>query len=84
MQINIKGKEINLNKREVASCKRIISEFIDNVKGASKDGLRPTYYFTFLIIMHVLSQQLLEDLDDDSLNLIFNKLGVKQEEKDEQ
>lgn len=82
MQINIKGNELKLNKREVSSCKRIISEFIDNVKSSSKNGLRPTYYFTFLIILHVMSQQLLEDLDDESLNLIFNKLGVKQQEKD--
>lgn len=78
MRLTIKNKEIKLNKREVRSAKKIISNFLDKIKNSSRDNLCPTYYFTMLIVMHTMSQSLLNELNADTLRDIMEKLGTKE------
>ena len=75
LNINIMGNILHLRPSEVESCKKIVCELIDNVRDAAADSLSPTYYFTLLIVMHYLSQDLLSDMEDKSLNIIFNHLS---------
>lgn len=75
MKITIKDKEIQLNNREVRSAKRLVSNFLDSVRSASKEKLCPTYYFTLLIIMHTMSQSLINEIDADTFQDIMSKLS---------
>ena len=74
MVIKVKEKELQLNNSEVKSAKRVVAGFIDKVKTISKDELSPTYYFTFLIVMHMLSQELINEMDAETLEIIMNRL----------
>lgn len=75
MTIKIRNVEVKLKKREVKSCKRAISQFISHVKDLAEGELAPTYYFTLLIMMHIMSQEFLDDFSPETLAEIMNKLG---------
>lgn len=77
MRVTIKGKEIQLDNREVKSAKKITLEFIERVKAESEKSGQPTYYFTMLLIMHLLSQDLIDELGEKQLALIVNSLNEK-------
>lgn len=74
MKIEINGTMIHLNNREVASCKKIVSKFIDMVMKETDEKHAPTYFFTMLIIMHIMSQNILSEFDSKVLAEIIEKL----------
>lgn len=78
MTIKIRNIEVKLKKREVQSTKRAISQFISHVKELSEGELAPTYYFTLLIMMHIMSQEFLNDFSPETLAEIMNKLGGRE------
>lgn len=78
MKIRIKGTTLKLNNREVASCKRVISSIIDKLQEKTDKNLSPTYFFTFLIIMHVMSQSILNEFDEKTLAEIMSKLRTEE------
>lgn len=76
MNMYFKNGTIRLNKKEVRSTKKLITQFISNVKKEADNNLSPTYYFTLLMMMHVMSQELLNDFDEATLTNIMNRLGA--------
>ena len=74
MKIKIGDTTIKLNKREVASCKKIVSKFITVVQKETDDKKTPTYFFTMLIVMHVMSQSVLSEFDSAVIEEIIEKL----------
>ena len=74
MKIKIGDTTIKLNKREVASCKKIVSKFINVVQKETDDKKTPTYFFTMLIVMHVMSQSVLSEFDSAVIEEIIEKL----------
>lgn len=78
MKIKIKGTTLKLNNREVMSCKKIISAFINKLYEKSEKNVTPTYFFTFLIIMHVMSQSILNEFDENTLADIISKLRTEE------
>ncbi len=77
MLIDFNGTKLNLDPKEVASTKRLITKFIDEIKEKSEIELAPTYYFTLLFMMHVISQDMLNDFDQVSLEKIMEVLGTR-------
>ncbi len=75
MIIRLKDTEIKLNDHEVKSTKRVISQFLDTVRNVSDKEVAPTYWFTLLIMMHIMSQEMLDDYDIETMALIMDKLG---------
>lgn len=63
MIVNIKENPVKLNKREQASCTRIITKIIERVRVKAAKNNSPTYYYTFIIVMHIVSGMLI-DLSD--------------------
>ena len=59
MIIHLKDTAIQLNPSEVRAAKKLISRFIASVSSASKRTGQISFYFTVLIIKHMMSQQLL-------------------------
>lgn len=79
MIMHFKNTELKLNPREVKSTKKAISQFLAHIKEITENELAPTYYYTLLIMMHIMSQELLDDFDEETLASIFNRLGAKDE-----
>lgn len=73
MIIHLKDTAIQLNPSEVRAAKKLISRFITSVSSASKRIGQISFYFTVLIIMHMMSQQLLETFDPKDLQEIMKK-----------
>ena len=73
MIIHLKDTAIQLNPSEVRAAKKLISRFITSVSSASKRTRQISFYFTVLIIMHMMSQQLLETFDPKDLQEIMKK-----------
>ena len=72
MIIHLKDTAIQLNPSEVRAAKKLISRFITSVSSASKRTGQISFYFTVLI-MHMMSQQLLETFDPKDLQEIMKK-----------
>ncbi|MCR5293427.1 MAG: hypothetical protein K6E28_11190 [Eubacterium sp.] len=77
MIIRLKDTEIKLNDMEVKSTKRLVSQFLDSVRNATEKEIAPTYWFTLLVMMHIMSQDMLDDYDIETIALIMDKLGRK-------
>lgn len=73
MIIHLKDTAIQLNPSEVRAAKKLISRFITSVSSVSKRTGQISFYFTVLIIMHMMSQQLLETFDPKDLQEIMKK-----------
>ena len=73
MIIHLQDTAIQLNPSEVPAAKKLISRFITSVSLASKRTGQISFYFTVLIIMHMMSQQLLETFDPKDLQEIMKK-----------
>ena len=43
---------------------------------------RPSYYFTFLIMMHVMSEEFLQDMDPDTLQKLMDQFALIAEAAD--
>jgi len=67
MKITINGKTVELSNKEVKICRNQVADVVKSVKNFSKETNSFTYYYTFLIMMHVMSQSLLNDFDSDEV-----------------
>lgn len=74
MIVTINGQDMHLNPREVRSAKKIITGFMDRMrKHCAKSGM-PTYFFTFLVVLHVMSQEALNTYDSKNMAFILETL----------
>lgn len=73
MIIHIKDQTLQLKPEEVASAKKIVSRFIKTVQTSSENCDQWSFYLTTLIIMHIMSQSLLDQVDPDTFLEIFPK-----------
>ena len=80
MILRIRGKLLKMNDREVKATRDLVLKFMKYVQDASDEPVPPTYWFTFLIMMHVLSQEMLNDFDSKTIEQVMKRL---QEVKDD-
>jgi len=79
MQLTINGQDVKLDKNEVKVCRSQVADMIGKVQKFSDSTNNPTYLFTFLIIMHLMSQSYLEDVDPEVLAQIMNQVNTTRE-----
>lgn len=72
MEVTVKGRKLKLNKHEVKSAKKLVGDFMKKVQDSSKASSQPTYYFVVLLMMHIMSQDALDNIDITSLEKIMN------------
>lgn len=63
MKVTINDKEITLARNEVRSCRRLIGRFIEVIRKKADEERQPTYFFTFLVMLHVMSGKYLNEYD---------------------
>lgn len=75
MTVNFDGYEIKLPELEMASCKKISTRFIEHTKKIAEEKGYPTYYFTLLFTLRMMSEELIRDIGPDKLEVIMKALG---------
>lgn len=73
MRINVKGKELVLNNDDVKICRKHVGQVIQDVKDVCEENRAPAFFFTFLIIMHVLSAEMLNSMDAEVIESVVNR-----------
>lgn len=73
--------KINLNTREVKAAKKIILKLLDNVKHSIEKKNNTSFYFTFLIVMNQMSQDLLKVYPAEKIKQMMKSIK-KQENTD--
>lgn len=75
MICTVNGKTIRLNPIEVKAAKKMLDKYLLKVKDLSKEKKLPTFFFTFLIVAQVITQEALNEIDPDNLAIIMNTLN---------
>lgn len=75
MTYKINGKSIKLNRAEVKTSKRILAKYLKRIEDSAKEHHLPTFFFTFLIVAHVMTQEALDNMDPENLAMIMNTLN---------
>lgn len=68
MKIKINDREVILGPEEVKQSKKICTDFLKNIEDISNKHVQKSFYFTTLVVMHVLTQQLLDEMNPDTLS----------------
>lgn len=71
MQIKINDQLLELNSMEVKLARKHFAEFLEKIYSISKESGRPSFYYTFLIISYVMSQDILDMCESDMLEILF-------------
>ena len=71
MQIKINDQLLELNSMEVKLARKHFAAFLEKIHSISKESGRPSFYYTFLIISYVMSQDLLDMCESDMLEILF-------------
>lgn len=75
MTYKINGKSIKLNRAEVKISRRILAKYLKRIESSAKERHLPTFFFTFLIVAHVMTQEALDNMDPENLAMIMNTLN---------
>ena len=75
MTYNVNGKSITLNRKEVKAAKKMFARYLKIIKDSARKRHLPTFFFTFLIVANVMTQEALEELSPESLSLIMNEIN---------
>ena len=75
MKIIINNEELTLNKEDVKLCRDQLNKLFKSVEKTALDNNDLTYYFTFLIMAHVMSQNCISQYDPKVLKIIMDDLN---------
>lgn len=79
MTFTLDGVKIRLDNTEVRSCRELVGRWMKEVDRKSTLLDQPTYYFTFLIIMNLFSQEALAALDAQRLSEVMDAYREQRE-----
>lgn len=72
MTVTLYGKEIKLDKTEVALARKTVNEFLEGVNKIAEEKKRSSMFFTTVIMMQAMSQSVLEEMDIENLEFLMN------------
>lgn len=82
MKINVSGYIIQLNEREVTFAKKKVSQFLLRIKNIGEKHCMPSFYFTVLIVAHVMTGELLDMISAKNLSKVMDALYKIQDKKE--
>lgn len=80
MRIEFKGRTIKLLQRDVKNCRKNCALILKQIETVARDSNRYTYYLTFLIIMHMMTEDLLDEFDPAILEEVFKELNRRNDQ----
>ncbi len=75
MKVRLEDSEIRLNPEEASLCRKKILGQIQAEKNAAVGSRSPTWFFTYLIMMHAVSGRLLRHFDAAQLSDVMEILN---------
>lgn len=63
MQVTVNGSTFKLDRKEVAASKRLALEQIRICREAIDPEANPSFYITYLLMLHLLSQDAIDVMD---------------------
>lgn len=72
MKILVMGKEYKLNGKDVDASKKMALDYFDKVRKLSVQHIAPKLYWTSIVVMHVVTNELLNSIDSESLAMLLN------------
>lgn len=74
MRLKIRNEMIELDNKEVQAAKTMIAKFISEVRKESYERNEPTFFFTSLLIMHLMSQEAINKLDPKDFSIMMKSI----------
>lgn len=72
VKIVVGNQTIELWDREVAAAKKMAVNCINSVHQQTTEKKWPTLYFTFLLVLHMLSAELIDEISPEAIQQILN------------
>ncbi len=72
VKIVVGNQTIELWDREVAAAKKMAVNCINSVHKQTTEKKWPTLYFTFLLVLHMLSAELIDEISPEAIQQILN------------
>ena len=72
MKVILGNKEIKLVEADVKTSKKLIRDFLGQVKAQAEENELNTFYYTMLVVMYVMSNDLIDSLTPEVLATILN------------
>lgn len=72
MKILVMGKEYKLYGKDVDASKKMALDYFDKVRKLSVQHIAPKLYWTSIVVMHVVTNELLNSIDSESLAMLLN------------
>lgn len=72
MKIVVNDQTIELWDKEVSTAKKMATKCLDAVHKQTTEKKWPTLYFTFLLMIHLMSAELLENISPETMKQILN------------
>lgn len=72
MKVLLGDKEIRLVNEDVKMSKKLIREFLNAVQGKAEEKGFNTFYYTLIVVMYIMSNDLIDSLSPDVLAMILN------------
>ena len=83
MKILVMGKEYKLNGKDVDASKKMALDYFDKVRKLSVQHIAPKLYWTSIVVMHVVTNELLNSIDSESLAMLLNGDDSSKQNKSE-
>lgn len=80
MIIDIYGKPYRLNAGETAKAKKMCTKILNTVKTELPMDKYPTFFPTFLIVMHTITGNLINNMNLDGFEEALRMLNMTEEE----
>lgn len=81
MIVDIYGKPYKLNQKETAQARKMCSKIINSVKNDLPMDKYPTFFPTFIIMMHAITGNLINNMNMDGFREALETLNMAEEEK---
>lgn len=83
MKLKINDKWLDLNEDDVRLCRDVVNRTITNYQEEAEKKNAPQFYITSLVLMHLISGELLEDLPEEEWSRFLEYLEQKRKRRAE-
>lgn len=71
MKVKLGNYDIRLNKNDVKQARQAVAKIVNGMKQVAKDCGRPSFYFTFLIVCHVYTGELIKAYKPEQIQKVM-------------
>ena len=82
MKVIIDGKTITLNNRDVRVAKKTLRHFLKTSKEEAEKHNSYSYYYTLLLVMHIMSNDLISSATPDFIQMVLDATAASQEKRE--